>query len=154
KAKTALLTLLAVSLSLAAAGLLACRAFADKAVPPAAEEAAAPPPPAAAPDEAPGEVAYSGQVVDPDGKPVANAKLFLFLHTPKGRPFPVRGTTGADGRYRFAVRKAEFDTSYNPEPWKHTAVCAVADGYGLGLPRVSYDRPLTTTEDVTVQLVR
>jgi RNA polymerase sigma factor (sigma-70 family) len=76
---------------------------------------------------------YGGRVVDPDGKPVAGAKLHLLYYTPKELPAPVRATSDKDGRFGFTVRKADFDTSDGREPWLGAMVVAMADGFGLGV---------------------
>src|SRR5262249_1491581 len=49
-------------------------------------------------------IAYTGRVFDPDGKPIAGAKLYLtsayhYLYRPS--PSPERATTGPDGRFKF-----------------------------------------------------
>ncbi len=76
---------------------------------------------------------YGGRVLDPDGKPLAGARLYLLYWTPKSVPVPVRATSNAEGRFQFAVNKAEFDTSGGREPWQGAMVVALADGYGLGV---------------------
>jgi RNA polymerase sigma factor (sigma-70 family) len=48
-----------------------------------------------------------GQVLGPDGKPCAGAKLFLWTNAVKDRAdMPVLATTGADGRFRLTIAKA------------------------------------------------
>ncbi len=52
-------------------------------------------------------VEVSGRVLDPDGKPVAGAKVVLHQRRPNQEspdffPAPTTGTTGADGRFRFS----------------------------------------------------
>jgi hypothetical protein len=76
---------------------------------------------------------YGGRVVDPEGKAVASAKLYLLYYTPKELPAPVRATSDKEGRFRFTVNKAEFDASGEREPWLGGTVVAMADGYGLGV---------------------
>jgi protocatechuate 3,4-dioxygenase beta subunit len=39
-------------------------------------------------------VTVRGRVLDPDGKPVAGAKLYVNSSSPKQKVFPVRVTTG------------------------------------------------------------
>jgi protocatechuate 3,4-dioxygenase beta subunit len=77
------------------------------------------------------------RVVDPDGKPVAGAKVYLVeilgpLDFPaKEMPPQVRAISAADGRFNFAVAKRDVHLpgSY-VNPWRHVAVLAVAEGYG------------------------
>jgi RNA polymerase sigma factor (sigma-70 family) len=76
---------------------------------------------------------YGGRVLDPDGKPVPNAKLYLLYYTPKDVPVPVRATSDKEGRFRFAVAKADFDTSQSREPWQGAMVIALADKFGLAV---------------------
>jgi RNA polymerase sigma factor (sigma-70 family) len=83
-------------------------------------------------DEANETLTVAGQVVDPEGKPVAGAKVYLLYYTPKALPVPVRDTTNRDGRFRFEVAKGSLDRSYSALPWAGATVVAVADGYGLG----------------------
>src|SRR5262249_61695373 len=78
-------------------------------------------------------LSYGGRVVDPDGKPIAGAKLYLLYYTPKELPVPVRGASDQEGRFRFTVKKAEFDTGESREPWQAAMVVAKAEGYGLGI---------------------
>jgi RNA polymerase sigma factor (sigma-70 family) len=83
---------------------------------------------------------YGGRVLDPDDKPVAGAKLYLLYYTPKSLPVAVRDTSDKDGRFRFTVAKAEFDTSDGPEPWQAAMAVALADGYGMGVPPFELDK--------------
>jgi len=66
-------------------------------------------------------------VLDPDGKPVAGAKLFVLYYTPKVLPIPQRGTSDKDGRFRFTVARGEFDRTLSARPWDEAAVVALAD---------------------------
>jgi RNA polymerase sigma factor (sigma-70 family) len=120
---------------LAAAGLVG---FGLAAVPTPGGQPKDPPPavkPEPADTTAAGEKTFGGQVVGPDGKPVAGAKLYTLYYTPKILPIPARGTSDADGKFRFAVEKKSFDSSLSQRPWDETIVVAAADGYGLGAPK-------------------
>ncbi|CAN5452828.1 hypothetical protein BH10PLA2_BH10PLA2_17100 [soil metagenome] len=79
-------------------------------------------------------VAFSGRVLDPDGKPVPGAKIYLLYYTPKELPVPLRATSDQDGRYRFDVARKSFETTYSTQPWNQALLVARAEGYGLGLP--------------------
>ncbi len=163
KAKLAVALLFAVGLVAAGAGTLAHQALAAKETPPVAQKAEPPAKGETKPqaartadgdkDKKSDTVAFSGRVLDPEGKPVKNAKVYLLLHHLKKRPFPVRGTSGEDGRYRFSVRKAEFDQRYSLEPWKQASVVALAEGYGIGLPQISSGK-LPPTDEITIRFAK
>ena len=70
---------------------------------------------------------YQGRVLDPDGKPFAGAAVYLVSYGLKhpDNP-PVRATSGADGRFRFAVPKSDFDTSLEEHPWTYAPLLARA----------------------------
>jgi RNA polymerase sigma factor (sigma-70 family) len=79
-------------------------------------------------------VEFRGQVLDPDGKPFAGAKLHLVVYpTTKELPIPARATSDGEGRFHFRVAKTDFDRSSKPAPWEEARVVAVAEGYGPGL---------------------
>jgi RNA polymerase sigma factor (sigma-70 family) len=97
-------------------------------------------------------VTYRGRVLEPAGKPVQNAKVYL-LNSPDllRASLKLRATTGEDGKYHFTVPKAQFDTRYAHERLKDLPVVALAEGYGLGLPREGSKLP---DGDVVIQLVK
>src|SRR5579871_1154236 len=83
-----------------------------------------------------------GRVLDPEGKPLAGAKLYLATATGKRFQF---GTGNApysdishrevavsdtDGRFQFALPQKEFATSAAALPWARSQVIASANGYG------------------------
>src|SRR5262249_11362049 len=97
-----------------------CQALAGKpadpqqALPPqaaAAEAPSAPPGPGkekADPESNDKAVTVSGRVLDPDGKPFAGAKVYLWTRTSrKLAALPVRATTAEDGRFSFTVTATE-----------------------------------------------
>ncbi len=109
------------------------------------------------PDEPDGTIIYLGQVLDPAGRPVVGAELYLVRRNMKtpSRP-PVRAISGRDGRFRFVVRKSEFDlTRENPffvsrnPPWSSATLLARASGYAFALTDDS-----DATKESTLRLVR
>jgi RNA polymerase sigma factor (sigma-70 family) len=93
------------------------------------EPAVTKPPPAGDKDS----VAYGGQVIDPDGKPVAGARVYVLYYTPNPIAVPERGTSDKDGRFQFRVARADFDRSSSAQPWDEAVLVARADGYGLAM---------------------
>jgi RNA polymerase sigma factor (sigma-70 family) len=139
KAKIAVVLVFAASLFALGAGVLACQE--PEALPTARSESAAPPEgkgqAAGAADKDKKTVTLTGRVLDPDGKPVAGAKLYLLDYAAGGKAPAVREVTAADGRFRFAV--AEGDVTLNHgyvDPWQHLFLVATAEGYGPALSKV------------------
>jgi hypothetical protein len=91
---------------------------------------------AAVVDEARIPIDVRGQVVDPQGKPVSGARLYVgfsaHIRVPEVRPqasyYPSRMTTATDGRFHFVFTKADLVVSRLDH--SRPAVIAVADGYG------------------------
>jgi RNA polymerase sigma factor (sigma-70 family) len=70
----------------------------------------------------PGAVTIHGQVLDPDGKPLAGAKLSLVTPAVKKKAdLAVRATSGKDGRFHFSAARADTDRG---------TLLAQAKGYG------------------------
>jgi RNA polymerase sigma factor (sigma-70 family) len=113
---------------------------------PPAQEAKSQTPAAPAGTEVKESATYSGRVLDPEGKPVVGAKLYLLYFTPKELPIPVRSTSDKDGRFRFTVARKDFDQSSSARPWDEAIVVATAKGYGLGLPEMRLRMPVLTTD--------
>jgi RNA polymerase sigma factor (sigma-70 family) len=67
--------------------------------------------PSAAPDKKGGEaIEVTGQVLGADGKPCAGAKLYLWTSAVKKQAdMAVLATTGADGRFRLTVARADLE---------------------------------------------
>jgi protocatechuate 3,4-dioxygenase beta subunit len=142
KLKIATAVLMAAGFT-AGAGLLTHRALAGR---PAAFEGPKPPAteakrrsaldagklgPAGAQEKAADLLVVSGRVLDPKGKPLGGAKLYLLDNTAGQVPPPVRAASAADGRFRFTVPRAEVNLFHGMEdPWSHVTVLAVAQGYG------------------------
>ena len=107
-------------------------------------EPAAAPRPDAEPDplDAVGTFPVHGRVIDPDGKPVANAEIFVHHYSfdamtaatgntvPQHRSVRV-ADSDADGRFQFDLDKSASDFPYRDEPvWHGAEIAAVAPGYG------------------------
>jgi RNA polymerase sigma factor (sigma-70 family) len=75
---------------------------------------------------------YRGQVLGPDGKPFAGAKLYLVGFREDAKAPPVRATTGRDGRFEFTAARAEFVPAAAPadlDVFASLPVVAAAKGY-------------------------
>jgi RNA polymerase sigma factor (sigma-70 family) len=94
-------------------------------------------------------ITFRGQVLDPDGKPFAGAKLVVsspILKEPS--KLPTRAASGADGRFEFKVPVADFDGRFAAvEGSMVSSVLAIADGFAFGFAEHS-------GEDLTLHLAR
>jgi RNA polymerase sigma factor (sigma-70 family) len=91
-------------------------------------------------------LSYGGRVLGPNGRPVADAKLYLTLAADsptRPAPAPEVATTGLDGRFRFMVPKAKFGNLT-------TVVTATAASRGAAWADVPADGD---RNDLTLQLV-
>ena len=95
-------------------------------------------------------VVYQGRVLDPDGKPFAGAAVYLVSYGLKhpNNP-PVRATSGADGRFRFAVPKSDFDTSLEEHPWSYAPLLARTPGLAFGVASAD-----VSSRELTLRLAR
>jgi RNA polymerase sigma factor (sigma-70 family) len=140
--KASVVVLVLLSLALGLGGLLAHRSIQDRTFPeaPAAPETAPPPQPlptrSASKDQT---IEIKGRVLDPDGKPVAGAKVYVSTYSPKDKNDPkVRAASDADGSFRFLAKRTEVDFD--------EMIAAVAPGYGpdwIALSEVHNDNDLT-----------
>jgi RNA polymerase sigma factor (sigma-70 family) len=90
-------------------------------------------------------VTVRGRVLDPDGNPVAGAKVYLHAPGPGGKGPALHATSGADGRFAFTVARSEPDRT----------TMAVAEGYGCdwasaGQAEAGRDLTLHLVKDVPV----
>jgi RNA polymerase sigma factor (sigma-70 family) len=154
KAKIATILVLAISVAAVAFGVLRHPAAAADPPTPAQSQKEKPktpedqPPPGAQPK--PGAEAtldVRGRVLDPDGKPVAGAKLYLAPSMPDG-PAPSEQTmSGADGRFRFTVSRSELEKDSTEKSVPQ--VMAVAQGQGCDWAKVG-----PAEEEVILRLVK
>jgi RNA polymerase sigma factor (sigma-70 family) len=151
KVKTVTALLLVVGLIGATAALTQRLPAAGGAPQPAAATSAPPPaappkPPAAQDKPNKKDIAYSGRVLGPDGKPVAGAKVYLTMwwgyHY---EPFldPESATTDRDGRFAFTAPRAKYQD-------QATVVAAAAPNMGVGWVGLRKDDKKT---DLTLKLV-
>jgi RNA polymerase sigma factor (sigma-70 family) len=85
-----------------------------------AEKPATPPTPLKRQDR---PIEVHGRVLDPDGKALAGARVYVSSYTEQDRSEPaIRATSGSDGRFRFLAARSEVDRA--------ETVVAVADGCG------------------------
>ena len=78
---------------------------------------------------------YRGQVLDPDGKPVADAKVFFVYWIqgmPSDRSVRPRATTDDAGRFEFDVKGSDFESAANRE-WLNCTIVANSTGFGLAI---------------------
>jgi RNA polymerase sigma factor (sigma-70 family) len=107
--------------------------------------------PAVIKDDANQTVEISGHVLDPEGKPVAGAKLYqafwveFIEHNMPPAP-KLRGTSGPDGRFHFTISKPDFDKSPKAVP----QLIAVADGFGPDWVRL--DKP--SVQELSLRLAK
>jgi beta-lactamase regulating signal transducer with metallopeptidase domain/protocatechuate 3,4-dioxygenase beta subunit len=76
---------------------------------------------------------YRGQVVDPEGRAVPGAKIFLCYWLP-GAPLDYvakpRAVTDREGRFEFTTTRADFEPSAG-DVWRACGIAAAAEGYGF-----------------------
>jgi RNA polymerase sigma factor (sigma-70 family) len=138
--------LFALACGAAGLGLLAHRA---PTAPPMGAAQAEPPRPAPLAIQGKEAVRVRGRVLDPDGKPLAGAKVYLHYYSPKPLDYPVRAASGGDGRFAFTFARSELDTTQSDNPGSEVA--AVARGYGFDVATVG--EPGADGE-LTLRLVR
>jgi RNA polymerase sigma factor (sigma-70 family) len=107
------------------------------------------------PDEEDRRIEVSGRVLDPAGKPFVGARLYVGYAPRRYEPeatahqpvYPLRATSGPEGRFRFAFTRSELDERYLDA--SRPVVVAVADGFGLDWVEIeeSADLSLRLVED-------
>jgi RNA polymerase sigma factor (sigma-70 family) len=178
KCKTAILLLVFTALVGTGLGLAVVRgaAGAERALPGAAgEQSQNERPPADAPADK-GGAEVRGRVLDPDGKPVAGAKLYLGHYGPKDElVVSERAKSDADGRFQFTFDKSQLSKAHPEQPIARVPntrsfaelqpfveeahpffapvgqVMAVAEGLGCDWVRLD---PAAGSSDLTLRLVK
>ncbi|HVK10754.1 MAG TPA: carboxypeptidase-like regulatory domain-containing protein, partial [Gemmataceae bacterium] len=117
---------------------------------PAGEPPKATPPGEPATPPADEVLTFEGRVVGPTDHPVVGAKLYALYYTPKAMAIPVRGTSDKDGRFRFTMKRSDFEQSYTPTPWRGLHVLARADGHAVGWAVT--DAKMADAANLTVRL--
>src|SRR5262249_38109471 len=112
---------------------------------PAAPRALAPlspPAPSASKDQA---IEIKGRVLDPDGKPFADASVFLLPNgNPKKADKPVHAATDKEGRFRLNAHPSDFG------PQGKGVLAATVKGFGLDWIDVDAK---TKSEEITLRLI-
>ncbi len=142
--KASIAVVLLVSLMLSMGSLLAYRAAPSRtfAEAPAAPPPQSPPARSASKDQA---IEIKGRVLDPDGKPLAGARLFLLTEAkkPKGDGV-VRATTDKEGRFSFQAKPPDFNAEGK------ATLAATAKGFGPAWIDVTAEK----SDAITLQLAQ
>ncbi|WP_146446526.1 M56 family metallopeptidase [Botrimarina colliarenosi] len=83
-------------------------------------------------------VAFAGTVVDPDGKPVADAELYHLFYVPNATGVlnsaskPI-ATTDANGAFRFEVAPSDFGPQAIDREFKAASIVASKTGFGFAI---------------------
>jgi hypothetical protein len=123
----------AVSLLAAGAGALAGAARTDRETPPAPATVQAGKQALPVDKDAGDTLTVRGRVLDPDGKPIAGARLY--------QGPTERTTSNAEGQFQFRVPRSDFPVQ----------IVAAADGFGLGWVKAAQPQ---ATGDLTLKLVK
>jgi protocatechuate 3,4-dioxygenase beta subunit len=111
--------------------------------------------PVAARDELDTPIEVSGRVLDPHGKALAGAKLYVGYSVRRLVPerrirqvaYPLRAMSGPDGSFHFVFPRSELDATWLDDSWP--AVVAVAGGFG---PAWAEIREATDNAELKLQL--
>jgi RNA polymerase sigma factor (sigma-70 family) len=95
-------------------------------------------------------VQVRGRVFGPDGKPFAGARLYLSAPSSSKTPtYPVRATSGADGRFAFSFVQSRPEKADADTPLPQVTVLAIAKGHGCDWVAVG-----AASKELTVRLVK
>ncbi|HEV3339561.1 MAG TPA: M56 family metallopeptidase [Pirellulales bacterium] len=78
-----------------------------------------------------GVVTVRGRVLDPEGKPLSGARLYLSYPTRTRLEPQLLGLSGEKGRFELHVDTAKLDRSFLADPWTLARLTAAAEGYGV-----------------------
>ncbi len=137
--------LLAIGVAATTVGFVRHRAAA--ADPPAAPHQVRADQPKPQPREAQPTIAVQGRVLDPDGKPVAGAKLYLATGIRHRQTASEQATSGADGRFRLTVRKSETEEDSPDE--SPPQLMAITKGHGCDWSKID-----SAKKEITLRLVK
>jgi RNA polymerase sigma factor (sigma-70 family) len=145
-----------VTALLVAAGLCAGAAALTRQVTAARQPASAAPShvPAAAKEVPHNEdgLKFQGRVLDPAGKPLTGAKIYLCFPTSRKVPMRVWGTSDGEGRFHFKVNRDELAGLAADESGDQVVPMAMAEGFGLGMAAFDTDAGFAGRE-LTLRLV-
>jgi RNA polymerase sigma factor (sigma-70 family) len=111
-----------------------------------------PSPAQAEPQERDDTLTVRGRVLGPDGKPFAGAKLYLGnINVERTHELPEpRAIAGPDGRFLFALTRAQREAADSRDVWRSPPIIAAAEGYGPDW--VEPDK--VGESEITLQLVK
>jgi RNA polymerase sigma factor (sigma-70 family) len=96
-------------------------------------------------------IQVAGRVTDPDGNPVAGAKLIFVYPSAEKVPEKVWATTASDGRFQFSVARSIENAAWSRNDWKRMYVVAAAHRHGLAAAKVEAGE---AANHLTLQLAR
>jgi RNA polymerase sigma factor (sigma-70 family) len=100
-------------------------------------------------------VEIQGRVLDPNGQPLANAKIYYALYGQHFSPPAWMRTdqmiSRPDGTFRFSVPGSDFAMIEKDVSWSHAILAAAAPGYGPGW--LDFSTP-QQARDLTLRLVK
>jgi RNA polymerase sigma factor (sigma-70 family) len=99
-------------------------------------------------------IVVGGRVLDPDGKPISSAHLYVLDAPVRERRAERRASTAESGTFRFAVPRSDvyLQQPYNwTSPWDTVFLLAAAEGYG---PAVVPIRDACRGDEATLRLAR
>jgi protocatechuate 3,4-dioxygenase beta subunit len=148
KAKIAITVVLALSLTVTAFGVVRHQ---GPAVLTSQDATPRPPQKQPLPDAPPrpqaeASIEVRGRVLDPEGKPLSGAKLYLGQLTPDGLTVSPQATSGPEGRFRFAVSRSALQKDMANQ--SACQVMAVAEGHGCDWVEMSL-----AGDEMTLRLV-